>query len=154
MRIHSRNLLIIILFPVSMLVFFFDLRSQDLLVPDEIRYAVITREMRQSGNGVLHYLNREIYAKKSPPFFWMVKLGQQSIVYTSKNVVIGWIKSVYKIFTIGMGARLGYRRRFLRSEDWSIILYIFIVVWGIAIISILGVILYQIIIKPLLKKRK
>ena len=80
---------------------------------------------------------------------------QQSIDYTSKNNVRGWIKSIYKEkFTIEMGARLGHLKRFSKSEDPKLILLISIVGWGIAIIFVLGAIVYRLVIRPLIKKRK
>ena len=80
---------------------------------------------------------------------------QLSIVYTSKNIVRGRIKLVYEEeFNINLGARLGYRKWFSKSEDVPIILLVFIGVWGNAIIFVLGIILYRIVIEPIIKKRK
>ncbi len=73
------------------------------------------------------------------------------------------MKSSYKVgmillciwlpgFTIEMGATLGHFKRFSKSEDLKTILLIFIGVWGTAIIFFLGTILYQIVIKPLIKE--
>jgi flagellar biosynthesis/type III secretory pathway M-ring protein FliF/YscJ len=53
-----------------------------------------------------------------------------------------------------MGARLGHRKWFSKSEDIPIILLVFIRVWGNAIILVLGAILYFIVIEPIIKKRK
>jgi hypothetical protein len=81
--------------------------------------------------------------------------GPQDIVYASKNILRGWIESVCKEkFTVEMGVRLGHRKGVSRSEDRPIVLFVFIGVWGIAILFILGVILYQIVIDPLVKKRR
>lgn len=80
---------------------------------------------------------------------------QHNTGYTSKNNVRGWIKSDYKKkFIIEMGARLGHFKRFSKSEDPKLILLIPIVVWGIAIIFVLGVILYRLAIRPFIKKMK
>jgi len=81
--------------------------------------------------------------------------GKQSIVDASKNIVRGWIGSTYKEgFNMDMGAKLGYRKRFSKSEDVPTILLVFIGVWGNAIIFVLGIILYRIVIEPIIKKRK
>jgi len=60
----------------------------------------------------------------------------------------------YLGFIIEIAGRFGTHKRFSECEDLKVILLIFIVGWGIAIIFVLGGILYQIIIKPLIKKRK
>ena len=96
---------------------------------------------------------KRIYYCGNPPIYCY--FDQPSIVYASKNIVRGWIKSVYKEeFNIDMGARLGHRKWFSKSEDIPIILLVFIRVWGNAIILVLGAILYFIVIEPIIKKRK
>jgi 4-amino-4-deoxy-L-arabinose transferase-like glycosyltransferase len=59
----------------GVLIFLFNLGGRDLWEPDETRYAVIAREMVQSGNWILPHLNGEIYAEKPPLFFWLVNLS-------------------------------------------------------------------------------
>jgi hypothetical protein len=82
-------------------------------------------------------------------------LGEQGIVYTSKHIVRGWIDSACKEkFAIEMGTNLTLRKRSSRSENIATILFIFIVGWGITILFVSGVILYQIVIKALIKKRR
>jgi hypothetical protein len=79
----------------------------------------------------------------------------QRIVYASRNTVRVWIESGYKQkSTIEIGARLGPRKWYSKSRDIPLILLVFIGVWEIAIIFVLGAILYRIVIGPLIKKRK
>ena len=55
---------------------------------------------------------------------------------------------------VDIGAKLGHRKWFSKSEGIPIILFVFIAVWGSAIIFVLGAILYRIVIEPGIKKRK
>jgi hypothetical protein len=55
--------------------------------------------------------------------------------------------------TVEIGARLGPRRWFSKSEGIPIVLLVFIGVWGPAIIFVLGLILYRMVIAPLVKKK-
>ncbi len=71
----SRKHFVIILFMIGIVVFLFNLGGRDLWDPDETRYAVVAREMRESGNWILPHLNREIYAEKPPLFFWLVNFS-------------------------------------------------------------------------------
>jgi hypothetical protein len=81
--------------------------------------------------------------------------GEQDIVYASKHIVRGWIAYACKEdFSIEIGAKLGLHKRFSKSENMPIILFIFVVVWGIASLFVLGVILYQIVVEPFIKKKK
>ena len=63
-------------------IFLFNLGGRDLWEPDETRYAVIAREMKDSGNWIIPHLNREIYAEKPPLFFWLVNL---SVFFLGEN---------------------------------------------------------------------
>jgi 4-amino-4-deoxy-L-arabinose transferase-like glycosyltransferase len=60
---------------VGTAVFIFNLGGRDLWEPDETRYAVIAREMRETGNWILPHLNAEVYAEKPPLSFWLVNLS-------------------------------------------------------------------------------
>ncbi len=57
---------------VGIALFFFNLGARDLWEPDETRYAVVAREMKETGNWILPHLNGEVYAEKPPLFFWLV----------------------------------------------------------------------------------
>jgi hypothetical protein len=57
-------------------------------------------------------------------------------------------------FIIEIAGKFGYFKKFSESEKPKMILLIFIVCWGIAIIFVLGAILYRIVIGPLIEKRK
>jgi len=50
-------------------------RAEGPVEPDETRYAVVAREMRDSGDWIVPHLNGEIYAEKPPLFFWLVNLS-------------------------------------------------------------------------------
>ena len=71
----SRKPLFFFLLSIGFLVLFFHLGARDLWEPDETRYAVVAREMRETGNWVLPHLNGEVYAEKPPLFFWLVNLS-------------------------------------------------------------------------------
>ena len=60
---------------IGIALFFFNLGGRDLWEPDETRYAVVAREMKETGNWVLPHLNGEVYAEKPPLFFWLVNLS-------------------------------------------------------------------------------
>lgn len=83
MNYHSdRKVFLIILFIIGVLVFLFNLGGRDFWEPDETRYAVVAREMRESGNWILPHLNGAIYAEKPPLYFWLVNL---SILFLGEN---------------------------------------------------------------------
>jgi 4-amino-4-deoxy-L-arabinose transferase-like glycosyltransferase len=69
----TRYLLLILL--IGGLLFLFNLGGRDLWEPDETRYAVIAREMVQSGDWILPHLNGQIYSEKPAFFFWLVNLS-------------------------------------------------------------------------------
>jgi 4-amino-4-deoxy-L-arabinose transferase-like glycosyltransferase len=73
MEVRTKYLFIVL--AVGTLLFLFNLGGRDLWEPDESRYAVVAREMRETGNWVLPHLNGEIYAEKPPLFFWLVNLS-------------------------------------------------------------------------------
>ena len=63
------------LLAIGTVLFLFNLGGRDLWEPDETRYAVIAREMKETGNWILPHLNGEIYAEKPPLSFWLVNLS-------------------------------------------------------------------------------
>lgn len=78
---------------------------------------------------------------------------QESVVYASKNIVRVRVESNYRErSTIEIGARLGHRW-YPKSESIPIILLVGVAVWGTATIFVLGLILYQAVIKLLVKKK-
>jgi 4-amino-4-deoxy-L-arabinose transferase-like glycosyltransferase len=60
---------------IGTLVFFLNLGGRDLWDPDETRYGVVAREMKETGQWILPHLNGVIYAEKPPLFFWLVNLS-------------------------------------------------------------------------------
>ncbi|MEM3112666.1 MAG: glycosyltransferase family 39 protein, partial [Candidatus Anstonellales archaeon] len=90
-------------------IFFFNLGGRDLWDPDETRYAVIAREMRESGNWILPHLNGKVYAEKPPLFFWLINLfilftGEDSEFITRLPSAISGLATV--ILTFFFGERL------------------------------------------------
>jgi 4-amino-4-deoxy-L-arabinose transferase-like glycosyltransferase len=77
-----RRRYIFALLVISALILFFKLGERDLWEPDETRYAVIAREMRETGQWGLPRLNGTIYPEKPPLFFWMVNL---SVFFLGEN---------------------------------------------------------------------
>ena len=73
MELRWKYLLAILI--VGGFLFVFNLGGRDLWEPDETRYAVIAREMKDGGNWIIPHLNRQIYAEKPPLFFWLVNLS-------------------------------------------------------------------------------
>jgi 4-amino-4-deoxy-L-arabinose transferase-like glycosyltransferase len=57
------------------LLFLFRIGERDLWDPDETRYALVAREMWESGNWILPQLDGSVYAEKPPLFFWVVNLS-------------------------------------------------------------------------------
>ena len=63
------------LLAIGTVLFLFSLGGRNLWKPDETRYAVIAREMKETGNWILPKLNGEVYAEKPPLSFWLVNLS-------------------------------------------------------------------------------
>ncbi len=64
-----------ILLAMGVLFFLFRVGERDLWDPDETRYALVAREMRESGDWILPHLDGSVYAEKPPLFFWLVNLS-------------------------------------------------------------------------------
>ena len=75
MDLNSKKIFLAVLLSVGTLIFLFNLGGRDLWDPDETRYAVVAREMREGGNWILPHLNGAIYAEKPPLYFWLVNLS-------------------------------------------------------------------------------
>ena len=104
---------------IGIALFFFNLGGRDLWEPDESRYAVVAREMIETGNWILPHLNGEIYAEKPPLFFWTVNLSTfflgQNNEFTNRfpSALAGFITFLLLFF---FGKRLlGMRAGFLSS---------------------------------------
>jgi 4-amino-4-deoxy-L-arabinose transferase-like glycosyltransferase len=78
----QRKIYFLIVLAIGSLIFFFNLGGRDLWEPDETRYAVVARDMKDSGDWIIPHLNREIYAEKPPLFFWLVNL---SVFFLGEN---------------------------------------------------------------------
>lgn len=104
----DRKLFLIILLLTGALVFLFNLGGRDLWDPDETRYAVIAREMRESGNWVLPLLNGDVYAEKPPLFFWLVNLS--TFIFGEDSELVNRLPSALAgLFTILLTFLFGER---------------------------------------------
>jgi 4-amino-4-deoxy-L-arabinose transferase-like glycosyltransferase len=104
MEVRKRYLFIIL--AIGNLLFLFNLGGRDLWEPDETRYAVIAREMKETGNWILPHLNGEIYAEKPPLFFWMVNLstfflGENSEFSNRLPSALAGLITLFVIFLFG-----------------------------------------------------
>jgi 4-amino-4-deoxy-L-arabinose transferase-like glycosyltransferase len=102
----SRKHFVIILFMTGVLVFLFNLGGRDLWDPDETRYAVVAREMREGGNWILPHLNRKIYAEKPPLYFWLVNfsvffLGEDSELTNRLLSALAGLGTLILVFYFG-----------------------------------------------------
>ena len=70
-----RTKYLFLLLAIGALLFLFKIGDRDLWDPDETRYALVAREMRESGNWILPHLDGSVYAEKPPLFFWLVNLS-------------------------------------------------------------------------------
>lgn len=65
----------LILLSLGTLILLFQLGARDLWEPDETRYAVVARDMREGVNWIIPSLNGKVYAEKPPLFFWLINLS-------------------------------------------------------------------------------
>jgi 4-amino-4-deoxy-L-arabinose transferase-like glycosyltransferase len=103
MEIRTKYLLILIFF--GGLVFLYNLGARDLWEPDETRYAVVAREMKETGNWIVPHLNGAVYSEKPPFFFWLVNgstllLGDNEFANRLPSALAGLI-TVLVTFLLG-----------------------------------------------------
>jgi len=100
------------------LVFLNNLGARDLWEPDETRYAVVAREMKETGDWIVPRLNGVVYSEKPPLFFWLVNgstllLGDNEFANRLPSALAGL---VIVLVTFFFGARLfNLRTGFLTS---------------------------------------
>ena len=105
----GRRKYLFVLLVIGAVIFFLKLGGKDLWDPDETRYAVVAREMRETGQLILPHLNGAIYAEKPPLFFWLVNLsvfllGEDSeLANRLPSALAGWITILLTFF---LGERL------------------------------------------------
>lgn len=111
-----RKKYILTLLAVGMVLFLFNLGGRDLWEPDETRYAVIAREMKETGNWILPHLNGDVYAEKPPLSFWLINLsafivgGNNALANRLPSALAGLIV-IFVIFFLGeklFGIRAGF----------------------------------------------
>jgi len=68
-------LLMLIPVLIATVLYSYKITSTDLWTPDEPRYALVAREMIESGDFINPQINGEPYAEKPPLFFWAVAAG-------------------------------------------------------------------------------
>jgi 4-amino-4-deoxy-L-arabinose transferase-like glycosyltransferase len=94
---------------LGLLIFFFNLGGRDLWDPDESRYGVVAREMRETGQWILPHLNGAVYTEKPPLFFWLVNLSvfflgnDSELANRLPSALAGWITILLTFF---LGERL------------------------------------------------
>jgi len=111
-----RKKYILALFAIGMLLFIFNLGGRDLWEPDETRYAVIAREMKETGSWILPHLNGEVYAEKPPLSFWLVNLsaffvGENNGLANRLPSAVAGLIVVFVTFLLGerlFGLRAGF----------------------------------------------
>jgi len=104
------------LIATGVLLFLFNLGGRDLWEPDETRYAVIARDMKENGNWILPRLNGEVYAEKPPLFFWLVNLstfliGKNSPFTNRLPSALAGLACIFVTFLLGerlYNARVGF----------------------------------------------
>ncbi len=82
METKTKYLLFVLI--VGAFIFLFNLGARDLWEPDETRYAVVAREMKETGDWVVPHLSGTIYTEKPPFFFWLVNLSTFFLGETSE----------------------------------------------------------------------
>lgn len=73
MEVRTKYLLFLLV--IGIFIFLFKIGERDLWEPDETRYALVAREMRENGHWIVPHLNSSIYVEKPPLFFWLVNLS-------------------------------------------------------------------------------
>lgn len=106
MLVHTKTKYVSLLIVLGGLVFFFKLGERDLWEPDETRYAVVAREMRETGQWILPRLNGGIYAEKPPLFFWAANLsvfflGEDSELANRLPSAVAGFVTVFLTFLFG-----------------------------------------------------
>jgi len=91
---------------IGMVLFIFNLGRRDLWEPDETRYAVIAREMKETGNWILPHLNGEVYAEKPPLTFWLVNfsaffVGENNALVNRLPSALAGLITVFVTFLLG-----------------------------------------------------
>lgn len=104
--LNSKKIYLPLLLLVGSLIFLYNLGGRDLWDPDETRYAVVAREMRENGNWILPHLNGRIYAEKPPLFFWLVNfsvffLGEDSEFANRLPSVLAGVITLLVTFLFG-----------------------------------------------------
>ncbi|NOY53463.1 MAG: glycosyltransferase family 39 protein [Deltaproteobacteria bacterium] len=102
---HSNSTRLLLLLGILFLLFSAGTLMRDLTWPDELRYAEVAREMRESGNWFLPTLNYKIYPDKPPVFFWLLALSQKGLGETTTAALLPSICSglllLYVTFLLG-----------------------------------------------------
>lgn len=64
---------------VCLITFFYAIGAHDLWGPDEVRYALVAREMAERGDYIVPHLNGEVYLEKPPLVFWLTNVFAQGL---------------------------------------------------------------------------
>jgi 4-amino-4-deoxy-L-arabinose transferase-like glycosyltransferase len=114
MKTRAKYLLCILV--VGSLISLSNLGGRDLWDPDETRYALVAREMRETEQWVLPHLNGKIYFEKPPLFFWTVNLsvfllGEDSELANRLPAALAGLATIFLTFLFGerfFNSRVGF----------------------------------------------
>ncbi len=85
---RSKSTTLLLILGILFLFFILGGAMRDLTYPDELRYAEVAREMRESGNAFLPTLNYEVYPDKPPLYFWFLALAQEGLGETTTAALL------------------------------------------------------------------
>lgn len=101
---------------IGLVLFLPGIGSRDLWNPDEPRYAVVAREMRESGDWLVPHVNGRLYSEKPPLHFWAIAAasyltGGVTEVSTRLPAALAATATLFLLFGLG-------RRLFDRETAW------------------------------------
>jgi hypothetical protein len=110
----------VLLLLLGLVLFLPGIGARDLWNPDEPRYAVVAREMRESGDWVVPHVNGRLYSEKPPLHFWAIAAasyltGDVTEVSTRLPAAFAATLTIFLLWGIG-------RRLFDREVAWGAVL--------------------------------
>src|SRR5262245_21669494 len=71
-RFRGTGMAVALIAAVTVPLFFLGLGERNIWIPLEARYALVAREMMETGYWILPHLGGEVYADKPPMLFWCI----------------------------------------------------------------------------------
>jgi len=71
----DRTIPFFLLFLLALFLWGGEYARRDLWAPDEARFALVAREMREGGHWLVPFRQGEFYAHKPPLMFWLINAG-------------------------------------------------------------------------------